>query len=189
MEITEEHDASGCRSRPQSACQRQFVMGGSKCNDPSKGSIAGISLKLAGYRAADALRNDVATYFAARPGGLPAVTGLRVPEGDRSLRQSNPAIRLVFAGDPARGIAPCSACHGPGGYKLGAPALQQQRTTYIESQLLAFAQHAPERHQRADAHDRHATDTGRDACRRRLLRGGGRRCANDTEVKRSRDGL
>ena len=49
-------------------------------------------------------------------------------------------IRLVFAGDPARGIAPCSACHGPGGYKLGAPALQHQRTTYIESQLLAFAQ-------------------------------------------------
>ena len=68
------------------------------------------------------------------------MTGLRVPEGDRSLRQSNPAIRLVFAGDPARGIAPCSACHGPGGYKLGAPALQRQRTTYIESQLLAFAQ-------------------------------------------------
>ena len=83
---------------------------------------------------------DVASYFAGRPGGLPAVTGLRVPEAGRTLRQSNPAIRLVFAGDPARGIAPCSACHGPGGYKLGAPALQQQRTPYIESQLLAFAQ-------------------------------------------------
>jgi cytochrome c553 len=83
---------------------------------------------------------DVASYFAGRPGGLPAVTGLRVPEAGRTLRQSNPAIRLVFAGDPARGIAPCSACHGPGGYKLGAPALQHQRTTYIESQLLAFAQ-------------------------------------------------
>ena len=83
---------------------------------------------------------DVASYFAGRPGGLPAVTGLRVPEAGRTLRQSNPAIRLVFAGDPARGIAPCSACHGPGGYKLGAPALQQQRTPYIASQLLAFAQ-------------------------------------------------
>jgi hypothetical protein len=58
---------------------------------------------------------DVASYFAGRPGGLPAVTGLRVPEAGRTLRQSNPAIRLVFAGDPARGIAPCSACHGPGG--------------------------------------------------------------------------
>jgi len=83
---------------------------------------------------------DVASYYAGRPGGLPPVIGLRVPEGGRSLQQSNPAIRLVFAGDPARGIAPCSACHGPGGYKLGAPALQHQRTTYIESELLAFAQ-------------------------------------------------
>ena len=46
-----------------------------------------------------------------------------------------PGIR----GDPARGIAPCSACHGPGGYKLGAPRWPQH-ATYIESQLLAFAQ-------------------------------------------------
>ena len=83
---------------------------------------------------------DVAAYFAGRPGGLPALQGLRVPEAGRTLRESDPAIRLVFAGDPARGIAPCSACHGPGGYKLGAPALQQQRTPYIERQLGAFAQ-------------------------------------------------
>jgi len=83
---------------------------------------------------------DVASYYAGRPFGLPPVIGVRVPEGGRSLEQSNPAIRLVFAGDPARGIAPCSACHGPGGYKLSAPALQHQRTTYIESELLAFAQ-------------------------------------------------
>ena len=46
----------------------------------------------------------------------------------------------MFAGDPQRGIAPCSACHGPGGYKLGAPALQGQHAAYIERQLAAFAQ-------------------------------------------------
>jgi cytochrome c553 len=45
---------------------------------------------------------DVANYFEGRPGGLPAVTGLRVPEAGRTLRQNDPAIRLVFAGDPAR---------------------------------------------------------------------------------------
>jgi cytochrome c553 len=83
---------------------------------------------------------DVAAYFAARPGGLPVLTGLRVPEAGRTLRESDPATRLVFAGDPAREIAPCSACHGPGGYKLGAPALQRQRPPYIEGQLAAFAQ-------------------------------------------------
>jgi cytochrome c553 len=107
---------------------------------------------------------DVASYFAGRLGGLPAVTGLRVPEAGRSLRQSNPAIHLVFAGDPARGIAPCSAGHGPGGYKLGAPALQQQRTLYIEKPAVGLrSRHAPERHQRADAHDREAIDTGEPA--------------------------
>ena len=83
---------------------------------------------------------DAAVYFAAQPGGLPALTGDRAPESGRSLRQSDPAKRLIFAGDPQRGIPPCSACHGPGGYKLGAPALQGQQANYIEEQLLAFAQ-------------------------------------------------
>ena len=83
---------------------------------------------------------DVGVYFAEQPGGLPALTGVRVPQPGRTLRETDPATRLVFAGDPARGIAPCSACHGPGGYKLGAPALQQQRTPYIERQLGAFAE-------------------------------------------------
>jgi cytochrome c553 len=71
---------------------------------------------------------DVGVYLAEQPDGLPALTGVRVPKPGRTLRESDPAPRLVFAGDPARGIAPCSACHGPGGYKLGAPALQRQRT-------------------------------------------------------------
>ena len=83
---------------------------------------------------------DVAAYFASRFGGLPAIGGARIPESGRSLRQSDPAIRLVFAGDPQRGIPPCSACHGPGGYKIGASALQGQQPAYIERQLAAFTQ-------------------------------------------------
>jgi cytochrome c553 len=83
---------------------------------------------------------DVAAYFAGRTGGLAAIGGARVPESGRSLRQGDPAIRLVFAGDPRRGIPPCSACHGPGGYKIGAPALQGQQSAYIERQLAAFTQ-------------------------------------------------
>jgi cytochrome c553 len=83
---------------------------------------------------------DVAAYFASRSGGLPATGGARVPESGRSLRQGDPATRLVFAGDPQRGIPPCSACHGPGGYKIGAPALQGQQAAYIERQLAAFTQ-------------------------------------------------
>ena len=83
---------------------------------------------------------DAAAYFVAQPGGLPAISENRVPASGRSLREADPARRLVFAGDPQRGIAPCSACHGPGGYKLGAPALQGQHAAYIERQLAAFAQ-------------------------------------------------
>ncbi len=83
---------------------------------------------------------DVAAYVATQPGGLPPPSGDRVPESGRSLRESDPAKRLVFAGDPQRGIPPCSACHGPGGYKLGAPTLRGQQANYIETQLVAFAQ-------------------------------------------------
>jgi cytochrome c553 len=83
---------------------------------------------------------DAAAYFVAEPGGLPALTGDRLPAPGRSLRESDPAKRLVFAGAPERGIPPCSACHGPGGHKLGAPALQSQQVSYIEGQLVAFAQ-------------------------------------------------
>jgi cytochrome c553 len=61
-------------------------------------------------------------------------------QAGHTLREDNPAIRLVFAGDPARGIPPCAACHGPGDHKLGAPQLKTQQPTYIERQLAAFAQ-------------------------------------------------
>jgi cytochrome c553 len=83
---------------------------------------------------------DVAAFFATQRDGLPPLGSNRVPESGRSLREADPAMRLVFAGDPQRGIPPCSACHGPGGYKLGAPALQGQRAAYIERQLASFAQ-------------------------------------------------
>ncbi len=82
---------------------------------------------------------DVAAYYAQLTGGLPTVTGLDRPAGGRSLRQTDPALRLVYAGDPARGIAPCGVCHGPSGYKVGAPALGRQGAEYIERQTAAFA--------------------------------------------------
>jgi cytochrome c553 len=83
---------------------------------------------------------DVAAYYATRTGQLQANLPERVPEGGRAFRQSDPAARLVFAGDQQRGIAPCSACHGPGGFRLGAPPLTGQYAAYIERQLGSFAQ-------------------------------------------------
>jgi cytochrome c553 len=83
---------------------------------------------------------DVAAHFASRTGRLQPNYGERLPHSGRSFRESDPGARLVFAGDPQRGIAPCSACHGPGGYRIGAPAVSGQYPEYIERQLRAFAQ-------------------------------------------------
>jgi cytochrome c553 len=83
--------------------------------------------------------NDAGAYFASRSNGLPPFVGERFQAG-HTLREDNPAIRLVFAGDPARGIPPCAACHGPADHKLGAPQLKTQQPAYIERQLAAFAQ-------------------------------------------------
>jgi cytochrome c553 len=83
---------------------------------------------------------DVAAYYAAQPRGLPYLTGRNAPFAGRSLRSPDPAIRLVFSGDPSRGIAPCGSCHGPSGYKLGAPALAFQKSAYLARETAAFAQ-------------------------------------------------
>jgi cytochrome c553 len=82
---------------------------------------------------------DVAAYFGSRTDGLKPV-GDETFQSGHTLRETQPAIRLVFAGDPARGIPPCAACHGPGGHAQGAPQLQGQQATYLEAQLTAFAQ-------------------------------------------------
>jgi cytochrome c553 len=82
---------------------------------------------------------DVAVYFASRTTGLSPIRGEPFQAG-HTLRERNRTIRLVFAGDPARGIPPCAACHGPGGSVIGAPALQGQQPAYIERQIAAFAQ-------------------------------------------------
>lgn len=74
-----------------------------------------------------------ASHCLARIDGEPLGSG-------RTLREADAATRLVFAGDPARTVAPCSACHGPGASKLGAPSLRGQRPEYIERQLAEFAQ-------------------------------------------------
>jgi cytochrome c553 len=82
---------------------------------------------------------DVAAYFASRRSGMPAPHGGGV-QGGHSLREDDVPVRLVFAGDPARGIPPCTSCHGPSAIKLGAPRLTGQQPAYIERQLAAFAE-------------------------------------------------
>jgi len=77
---------------------------------------------------------DVAAYYASDTKVLAAAKVKDAPA------QGTPATRLVYDGDPSRGIPPCAACHGPNEIKLGAPALKGQQPTYTERQLAAFAQ-------------------------------------------------
>jgi cytochrome c553 len=83
---------------------------------------------------------DVAAWFAHRANAQSLAGGEGVPQNGHNPQQKDPAVRLIFAGDPGRGLPPCAACHGPGAHKLGAPELRGQHTDYIERQLAAFAQ-------------------------------------------------
>jgi cytochrome c553 len=82
---------------------------------------------------------DVAAYFASQREGMPAPAGQSLAAG-HTFHEDNVAVRLIFAGDPARGIPPCTSCHGPSDIKLGAPRLTGQQPLYVERQLAAFAQ-------------------------------------------------
>jgi cytochrome c553 len=97
------------------------------------GVMNGIGLALTAQDAA-----DVAAYYAAQSGGLPYLTGHDDPFS--SLGSPDPAVRLVWAGDASRGIAPCGSCHGPSGYRVGAPALAFQNQAYLARETAAFAQ-------------------------------------------------
>ena len=79
---------------------------------------------------------DVAVYFAKRTGGLAPAISRHRDSGDHD----GSTVRLIYDGDPSRGIPPCAVCHGPNEIKLGAPPLQGQQSAYIERQLAAFAQ-------------------------------------------------
>jgi cytochrome c553 len=83
---------------------------------------------------------DVASFFAGRPNGLAASESGAGPRPESGSRVRDSAEHLAFVGDAQRGLAPCAACHGSSGFKLGAPPLSGQHADYIERQLAAFAQ-------------------------------------------------
>ena len=61
---------------------------------------------------------DVAAYFAAQPNGLAAIAHEGSLQRESGSKESDSARRLAFMGDEQRGIPPCTACHGPHGYKI-----------------------------------------------------------------------
>jgi cytochrome c553 len=82
---------------------------------------------------------DVAAYFSSLSGGVVA-DAIHAPASGRSLRGKDPTLRLIYAGDPSRGLAGCATCHGPGAYRMGVPSLTGQNADYIVHQLHNFAE-------------------------------------------------
>jgi cytochrome c553 len=71
---------------------------------------------------------DLAAYYAYLP---------RLPAFHPRSAGSVPPI--VLNGSPMRNIAPCAACHGEAGYKIGSAWLEGESGTYLRAQLEAFA--------------------------------------------------
>lgn len=78
---------------------------------------------------------DMAAYFAAQP--LPAQPATLPSVAPEVLKHGQ---SLVTNGDPARGVPPCSGCHGGSfsGMQPGIPGLIGLRSDYISAQLGAF---------------------------------------------------
>ena len=74
---------------------------------------------------------DIATHFASLHNPFVATARTR-GSADAGV------YRLIAVGDPMRGIAPCTACHGPVGLTPGAPGLRGQQRAYLEEQMQAF---------------------------------------------------
>lgn len=73
---------------------------------------------------------DLAAFIAALPRSINTTS---------STDPGNPSYRLVYFGDPRRGIAPCASCHGPDGVVPDAPPIHGLSIEYAEKQLDDFA--------------------------------------------------
>ena len=78
---------------------------------------------------------DLAAYIVAMPRPGPPVGNKTVAVAD----PSNPTYRLIYFGDPRRGIAPCSSCHGPDGVTADAPQIYGLSREYFQKQIDDFA--------------------------------------------------
>ena len=84
---------------------------------------------------------DIAAYY----GSLPPPKKVHEPgllAGGRSVHSADEIVRLIYSGDPTRGIAPCASCHGLQGLKRGAPVLAGQSEFYLMRQLEDFRSEA-----------------------------------------------
>lgn len=75
---------------------------------------------------------DIAAYFSSQ----------KVQIGHAAADQVELGQKIFRAGIPSKGVAACTACHGPegkGNAAAGFPSLSGQHAAYVEAQLKSFA--------------------------------------------------
>lgn len=82
---------------------------------------------------------DLAAYYALMPASGDPFDKRAFPRSPIPPAQSAPAGQLIVLGDGQRGIPPCQSCHGPVGFKNGAPPLSTQNEDYLFNQLRDFS--------------------------------------------------
>ncbi len=78
---------------------------------------------------------DLAAFIAAMPRPATSVASKTASVAN----PTNSTHGLIYFGDPRRGIAPCSSCHGPDGVTPDTPQIYGLSTEYLQKQLDDFA--------------------------------------------------
>lgn len=82
---------------------------------------------------------DLAAYYSLMPTSDDPLEKRAFPRSPIRAAQSARAGQLIVLGDGQRGIPPCQSCHGPVGFKNGAPSLSAQNEDYLFNQLRDFS--------------------------------------------------
>ncbi len=82
---------------------------------------------------------DLAAYYSLMPASADPFDKRVFPSPAIPPAQSARAAQLIVLGDAQRGIPPCQSCHGPVGFKAGAPPLSSQNEDYLFNQLRDFS--------------------------------------------------
>jgi len=82
---------------------------------------------------------DLAAYYSLMPTSADPFDKRAFPRLPIPAAQSARAAQLIVLGDAQRGLPPCQSCHGPVGFKNGAPSLSVQNEDYLFNQLRDFS--------------------------------------------------
>jgi cytochrome c553 len=82
---------------------------------------------------------NLGSYYEMLPTSSDPLDRRAFPQAAIAGAQAARGGQLIVLGDARRGLPPCQSCHGPVGFKRGAPSLAAQNGDYLAAQLRDFA--------------------------------------------------